>query len=284
MTIVIAGCGWLGRALGAELLRGGHRVVGVRRDPAAARGLRRLGIEPLIADLGSSEGVERLPADADAIVCCQSSAARNATAYREAYLEVTGNLIELARKRSIRHLIYTGSTGVFGQTDGSQVDELSPPVPQSPTAEILVEAERRLLRASRTGVPSTVVRLSGLYGPGRFGVIQRVRQGRLALGAGDSTWMNWCHLTDAVRTVAAVLASGRPGRVYHASDAHPAPRADVVRWIADRLGIEPPRESAAGAPIASRANRRVSAERTRAELDLALAYPSFREGLLAAFP
>jgi len=284
MTIVIAGCGWLGQALGAELLRGGHRVVGVRRDPAAARGLRQLGIEPLIADLGSSDGVERLPAEVEAIVCCQSSAARTEAAYREAYLEVTGNLIEVARRRTIRHLVYTGSTGVFGQTDGSQVDELSPPLPQSPTAEILVEAEQRLLRASRTGLPCTVVRLSGLYGPGRFGVIQRVRQGRLALGAGEATWMNWCHLTDAVRTVAAVLARGRPGRVYHASDAHPARRADVVLWIAERLGIEPQREPAAGAPTAARTNRRVSAERTRAELDLALAYPSFREGLLAAFP
>jgi nucleoside-diphosphate-sugar epimerase len=282
MKVIIAGCGWLGRALGAELLRGGHRIVGVRRDPAAAQRLRESGIEPLCADLATAAGIEHLPQDAEAVVCCQSSAARSAAAYRAAYLEVTGNLIEFASRRGARRLVFTGSTGVFGQTDGGRVDELSPVLPTSPTAEILVETEQRLLQAARDGVPCSVVRLSGLYGPERFGVVQRVREGRLALGAGDETWMNWCHLQDAARTVASVLTRGRPGAVYHASDAHPARRGDVVRWIAERLGIEPPREAAEETANASRTHRRVSAERTRSELDLVLAFPSFREGLLVA--
>jgi nucleoside-diphosphate-sugar epimerase len=282
VKIVIAGCGWLGRALGATLLGGGHQVVGVRRDPVAADRLWESGIEPMCADLASAAGVARLPPDAEAVVCCQSSSARSVAAYRAAYVEVTGNLIQFARLRGVRRLVYSGSTGVFGQSDGSWVDELTPVLPTSPTAEVLVEAEQQLLQAAQDGVPGSVVRLSGLYGPGRFGVVQRVREGRLALGAGDETWMNWCHLQDAVSTVEAVLLRGRPAAVYHASDAHPARRGDVVRWIAERAAIEPPREEVKATPIPSRSNRRVSAERTRSEFELALAFPSFREGLAVA--
>ena len=120
-----------------------------------------------------------------------------------------------------------------------------------------------------------MVRLSGLYGPGRAGIVERVRSGALALGPGDDAWMNFCQLEDAVSFVIAALDRGRAGAVYHGSDAYPARRREVVEWIAGRIGIAPRRvETAAGG-----ASRRISSERTRAELGVALAFPSFRDGL-----
>jgi nucleoside-diphosphate-sugar epimerase len=94
--------------------------------------------------------------------------------------------------------------------------------------------------------------------------------------------MNFCHRDDAAATVIAALDRGSPGAVYHASDASPATRHDVVAWIAARLAIAPPRHDEVAAPSPRRrANRRVSAEATRRELGVRLAYPSFRDGLAA---
>jgi nucleoside-diphosphate-sugar epimerase len=111
-----------------------------------------------------------------------------------------------------------------------------------------------------------------------------VRSGATALGPGDEAWTNWCHLDDAVEAVLAALARGRPGAIYHASDAHPARRREVVGWIAGRLGIPPPVRPAGGAGDVRGAHRRILGERTRAELGLTLRYPSFREGLAPHLP
>ena len=281
MRVLIAGCGWLGSALGQALVARGDRVVGVRRRAEAAGRLAKLGIEPLVLDLAEPHAVARLPVDVEAIVACQAAGAANLAAYARAYVDATRVLLEHARRRAVGRLVYTGSTGVFDQRRGEEVDETTTPRATRPTARVLLRAERQVLEAGRAGVPACIVRLSGLYGPGRYGIVDRVRSGRLALGPGDDAWMNLCHRTDAVRTLLALLDAGRPGAVYHASDAHPSRRRDVVRWIAGRLGIPPPRQ-ASGAAGEPRPNRRIRAERTRAELALELAYPSFREGLAAA--
>jgi nucleoside-diphosphate-sugar epimerase len=129
--------------------------------------------------------------------------------------------------------------------------------------------------AAARGVQACFVRLSGLYGPGRTGIVERVRTGKLALGAGDDAWMNFCHLEDAASVVLAALARGTPGAAYHGSDEAPARRREVVSWIAERIGVEPRRaESAPPGP-----SRRILSHRTRAALGVTLAYPSFREGL-----
>lgn len=96
------------------------------------------------------------------------------------------------------------------------------------TAEVLVEAEEMLLAAARAGTSACLLRLSGLYGPGRDGILDRVRTGRLALGPGDDAWMSFCHRDDAVAFVAAAIENGETGAVYHGTDAEPALRRDVV--------------------------------------------------------
>jgi nucleoside-diphosphate-sugar epimerase len=175
-------------------------------------------------------------------------------------------------------LVYTGSTGVFGQRDGGDVDERTPPAPASPAGEVLVEAERRVLGAARPGLRTVVLRLSGLYGPGRAWPVERVRGGQIALGPGDGTWLNLCHLEDAVGAVRAALDRGEGGAVYHASDAEPVRRRDLAIWVAARLGFPPPRKPD-GERAPSLPDRRIHAEWSRTALALALRFPTFREGL-----
>ncbi len=277
--VLVAGAGWLGSALSRVLAGQGHRVTAVRRDPARAEALASPGVTPLALDLCAPGAAGRLPRDLDAVVACQSAGADGAEAYRLAYVDATGALLEALRSSGRpAALVYTGSTGVFGQRDGSEVDESTPPAPASPAAEVLVQAERLVLGASGPGLRTLVLRLSGLYGPGRNWPVERVRGGRIALGPGDGAWLNLCHLDDAVAAVAAALERGLPGRIYHASDAEPVRRRDLVTWVAGRLGIPPPRlpEGTQAPPLP---DRRIRAERSREELGLALRHPSFREGL-----
>ncbi len=279
MHVLVAGAGWLGSALSRTLAARGHRVTAVRRDPARAAALASPGVEPLALDLAAPGAAGRLPGDLDAIVACQSASGDGPEAYRRAYVDVTRALLEAARSGARpAALVYTGSTGVFGQRDGSEVDEGTPPAPSSASAEILVEAERLVLGASGEGLRSMVLRLAGLYGPGRTWPVDRVRGGQMALGPGDGTWLNLCHLDDAVASAVAALERGGAGRVYHASDAEPVRRRDLIAWVASRLGIPAPRQPE-GARAPSLPDRRVRAERSRADLGIVLRHPTFRDGL-----
>ena len=274
MHILIAGCGWLGSAVAAQLLARGDRVTGIRSDPGRAEGLRSLGIEPLALDLADPDAADRIPPGVEAILALQA-AGSGPEAYCRAYLQANATLVRAAARLGLKALVYSSSTGVFGQRDGSEVDEASPPAPFSATAHVLAQAEALLLDAAGEGIPVRIVRLSGLYGSGRTGLIDRVRSGVLALGPGDGAWMNFCHLEDAAQAVLAALDRGRDGARYHATDALPLRRREVVRHVAARLGMAPPE----GAGTAAGPDRRVSGVRTRAELGLTLRWPTLREGL-----
>lgn len=282
MHVVVAGCGWLGMAIGRELVAHGHRVTAIRRDPKAAAELAVLGLEPLVLDLTEPRAHERIPADVSAIVGCQSAPDGTAEGYQLAYVAVNETLLRAAETRPVRAFVYTGSTGVFGYTDGREVDEATPVQPASPTAAVLREAEQLLVAAAQRGLPTRVVRLSGLYGPGRWGTMNRVQSGALALGPGDDAYMNFCHLDDAVAAVIGALHRGRDGAIYHASDAAPPRRREVVHWLAARLGIEP--RSSDQLAQGRAPNRRISAAWTREQLGLVLKHPDFRSGFELALP
>ncbi len=273
MRVLVAGAGWLGSAVARALAARGDQAIALRRDPARVEPLRAPGVTPLALDLTAPDAAGRLPAF-DAVVACQSAGGDTAEAYRAAYIEANLTLFAAAARHGARKLVYTGSTGVFGQRDGDVVTEATPPAPASPSAEVLVEAERLVLWGAQ-GVPACLLRLSGLYGPGRAGLLTRVREGRLSLGPGDDAYMNFCHLDDAVAFVLAALDRGEPGATYHGSDAAPTKRREVVAWIAGQLGVRPARsEVPAGGP-----NRAIDSSWTRQVLGVTLRYPTFRDGL-----
>jgi nucleoside-diphosphate-sugar epimerase len=276
---MVAGCGWLGCAVAQQLIARGDQVTGVRTDPGRAAALRPFGIHPLALDLADPATISQIPGDIDAILALQASAGEGEKAYRRAYLEANHTLLAVARRQPLRAFIYTGSTGVFGQRDGSDVDEGTPPAPATATGAVLLEAERLLLEAAKEGLPTRIVRLSGLYGPGRIWIIDRMRRG---LMPPDAVWMNSCHQDDAAQTVLAALDRGRNGAVYHGTDAMPMRRREVVSFLAERLGI-PPTDQDSGLDSRS-PNRRIWGERTRLELGIQRHWPSLREGLAPYLP
>jgi len=250
----------------------------VRRSRAAATHLASIGVEPRIGDLRSDAG-KLISRDTRVVIACQSADGHDVEAYRAAYVETTAAMLRAVSALPLSRFVYVGSTGVLGRDDGGDVDEAGPPVPASPTGQVLLEAERVVLDAAGGGLPACIVRPSGLYGPGRYGIVDRVRSGRLGLGPGDDAWMNFCHREDAVRAVLGAVDRGRTGAIYHASDAEPARRREVITWIARRLGLPAPQAPPHDTPPRRGSNRRVLSARTRRELAFRLAFPSFREGL-----
>ena len=156
MRVLIVGCGYVGLPLGAELVKQGHEVFGLRRSIGGGADFKSAGIEPLTGDITKGEQLAQLPGGYDWVVNCVSASGGGAEEYREVYLKGTRNLIEWLRAAPPKKFVYTSSTSVYGQDDGSLVKESSPTRPAAETAKILVETELMLLEAARGGMPQPI--------------------------------------------------------------------------------------------------------------------------------
>ena len=162
MKCLIVGCGYVGLPLGAELVRLGHEVFGLRRSASAENELKAAGIKPLVADITKPGDLVWLPRDFDWVVNCVSSTGGDAEDYRQVYLQGTRHLIEWLSAALPKKFVYTSSTSVYGQTDGSQVKESSLTEPDAETAKILLETEKLLLAAvADRKVPAVILRAAG---------------------------------------------------------------------------------------------------------------------------
>ena len=150
-------------------------------------------------------------------------AAREPAAYRDIYVTGLGNLLS---RVSTDRLIFVSSTAVYGQDDGSEVDEDSLTEPQAFNGRILLEAERLAIQAG-----GLVVRFSGIYGPGRDFLLRQLKAGRATCRETPPQWTNRIHVDDCAAVLAHLLALDRPEAIYCASDATPSPRCQVLDWL-----------------------------------------------------
>ena len=271
MRVLIAGCGYVGTALGLQLAARGDEVVGLRRDPDGLPAP----IRPYAADLTDPESLRGLP-PVDAVVLAMSPGGRDDARYRSTYVEGPTTLMRVLREREdpVQRVLLTSSTAVYGQRDGEWVDETSPTDPASGTAQVLVEAEAAILAEP---FPVTVVRLGGIYGPGRTRMLERVRAGEVRCPP-SVEYSNRIHRDDAAGALAHLLALDAASDRYLGVDDDPADRCSVYRWLAERLDVEAPAvDPGAGS---ARGSKRCSNARLRAS-GYRLRYPTFREGYAA---
>jgi nucleoside-diphosphate-sugar epimerase len=285
MRVLIVGCGYVGLPLGAELVRQGHQVVGLRRTAEGAEELKAAGIEPVVADITKPETLAALPGPFDWVVNTVSSTRGGAEEYRDVYLGGTRNLIEWLAPTGLKKFVYTSSTSVYGQTDGSLVKESSPTEPASETSRLLVETEQLLLKAvAERKFPAVILRVAGIYGPGRGHLfLQYLRNEAKIAGKGERL-INMVHRDDTVGCIIAALKNGRPGEIYNACDDEPVTQLTFYRWLSETLGKWMP-------PFATEeenANRKrgltqkkVSNRKARMELGWQLKYANFRHGYTA---
>jgi nucleoside-diphosphate-sugar epimerase len=207
---------------------------------------------------------------------------RSDAAYQRAYVTGVARLVErLARMPAPpRRLLYVSSTSVYAQQDGEWVDETSPAEPAGFTGRRLLEGEACALAAP---FPASVLRLGGIYGPGRSSLVERVRSGALRLPRGAPRWTNRIHRDDAAGALAHLAELDDTAPCHLGVDSEPAPEAEVLAWLAARLGVtlvtdEEP--SAGEAPRRAAGNKRCSNARLLAT-GFRFRYPTYREGYAA---
>jgi nucleoside-diphosphate-sugar epimerase len=316
MKCLIVGCGYVGLPLGAELVRRGHEVFGLRRSRADE--LKAAGIRPLIADLTRPETLAELPRHFDWVVNCVASGGGSADDYRKIYLEGNRNLIAWLADSPPKKFVYTSSTSVYGQNDGSIVTETSSTEPAEETAKVLVETEKLLLaaafplnrpsatfspsggegrdegapavneeisnRQSRAVFPAVILRVAGIYGPGRGRWFRQFLRGEARMEGDGSRWLNMIHRDDVEGCIIAALERGKAGEIYNAVDNEPVTQLMFFEWLAHKLNRPLPPKILADSGIRRRrgvTNKRVSNAKLLGELKYKFKFPDFRKGYAA---
>lgn len=270
--ILIAGFGDIGSRLGLQLAEADHQVFGVRRHPPAESGHKNLlGVS---ADLSNPETLAALPDDIEYIVYILSPDSRDVAAYRRAFITGLENLLtRYGSQATAPQCVFVSSTSVYGQSHGEWVNETSAIDPSSATAQVLVEAERRVLAAN---INNIVVRFSGIYGRSRASLLRRARSGG-PVPRNPPRYTNRIHRDDCVGVLYFLLQKKMRGdameSIYLASDDDPAPASEVADWLAKSLDLAPPIPKSS----AYDQNKRCSNKRIKA-LGYQFLYPGYREG------
>jgi nucleoside-diphosphate-sugar epimerase len=267
---LIVGCGYLGSRVAELWLKQGRTVFATTRGRADE--LRGRGIEPVVCDILNPETLSHLPEVSTVAYCVGLDRSSGAT-MRQVYVEGLANVLK-ALPASCR-LIYVSSTSVYGQTDGSDVNEASPTEPRDESGRIVLEAEQ-LLQAERPD--AIILRFAGIYGPGRLLRRKASLESREPIAADPAAWLNLIHVEDGAAAAAAAEVRARAGGIYNVSDGKPVRRSDFYRELARLLDAPPPTFSTAQ----DKANRRIDSRKMRKEFELTLRYPSFVEGLAAS--
>jgi nucleoside-diphosphate-sugar epimerase len=285
MRVLIIGCGYVGLPLGAELVKQGHEVFGLRRSTAAEAEFKSAGIKLLTADITKAEQLAQLPGGYDWVVNCVSASGGGADEYREVYLQGTRNLVEWLGATPPKKFVYTSSTSVYGQNDGSLVKESSPTEPAVETGKILVETEQVLLDAVRErNFPAVILRLAGIYGPDRGYWFKQYLKNEARIEGNGARILNMIHRDDVAGAIIAALKSGRPGEVYNAVDDEPVSQLNFFQWLSGPLGKELPPSAPEDAEVVRRrgvTNKKVSNRRLKMELGYQFKYPTYRQGYTA---
>ncbi|CAI8936392.1 Oxidoreductase [Pseudomonas sp. IT-P12] len=275
-SVLIAGCGDVGSRLATQLLDFGWEVHGLRRNVA------RLpkGVIGVAGDLFNKDCPATWPIGAvDYLVYCAAATDHDEAGYRAAYIQGLQHVLEWLNDygQAPKRLVFVSSSSVYGQQNGEWVDETSSAVAAGYSGQVMLEAEQLALNS---GFPASIVRLTGIYGPGREWLLTQVRRGYRVV-TDPPLYGNRIHVDDAAGLMAFLLEADHRGvaldDVYIGVDDAPAPLADVVAWLRDYLGVT---EWADDASVRRTGSKRCSNARAKA-LGWTPKYPSFREGYAA---
>jgi nucleoside-diphosphate-sugar epimerase len=255
---------------------------GTARAAESVAALRREGVEAYAFDGVEAEpGIAEALGGAEAIVV--SIPPREGAG---AALERFGAVIAAAP--ALRRIVYYSTIGVYGDHGGACVEETSATLTRTARGLARLEDEARWTAAAKgRGAEADILRLAGIYGPGRNALVN-LRRGEARRIVKSGQVFNRAHADDIAQISSLVITRNLRGQVWNVADDEPAPPQDVIAYAAGLLGLEPPPEEpfeeATLSPMAREFyadNKRVSIAKAKAELGFAPAYPTYREGLKA---
>lgn len=269
--VLLAGCGDLGLRVARRLLDRGDLVWALRRTPRADEAH---GIRWLRADLRQPETLRDMPPGITRLVYLPTPDRRDEPAYRATFVDGLCHLLQGLDGRALRRVLLVSSTAVYGAQSEGWVDENTVPAPKGFNGAVLLEAERWL---AAQAVPSVVLRLAGLYGPGRLQLVDRLRAGVATVPRDPPHWANRIHVDDAAAAIVHLLGLPEAQGVYIGADDTPLPLDVLYDDLAARVGAPPP---AAGPAPGGVGSKRLSNARLR-QSGFSLRWPDAREGYAA---
>jgi len=277
--LFIFGLGYSGLEIARVAKTLGSSVAGTCTTEEKARRLREVGIEAHVFDGTAALATEAF-GDATHVVCTVSPGAAGDPALR-----TCRTLLGRAR-----WLGYLSTTGVYGNHDGGWVDETTPTLSTQPRSleRIAAEQDWRDLAAG-TGAPLHILRLPGIYGPGRS-PLDRVRAGTAQRIDKPGQFFSRIHVADIAASTLKAMDRDNGTEIWNVADDLPAANADVVAHACELLGrpVPPLIPWAEVAPTMSpmarsfySESRKVKNDKLKRELGVVLRYPTYREGLKA---
>jgi len=287
MSKLIFGCGYLGERVARQWHEAGDEVIVVTRSATRANELAGQGYRALVADVTKPETIGELPT-CETVLFAVGYDGSAGTSIEQVYAVGIRNVLHRLPDDT-GSFIYISSTGVYGDAAGGWVDEQTAPNPQRPGGRASLAAELTLA-ASRLTQRSIILRLAGIYGPGRIPYLDKLRRGE-PIAAPSAGWVNLIHVDDATSAVlaaesyaAGVGAVSGPQR-FCICDGTPAVRCEFYREVARQIGADEPKFTtpASDSPAAARAaaDKRISNEKMLRLLGIRLDYPSYVKGLAA---
>lgn len=276
---LVLGCGYLGHRVARNWLARGYRVSAVTRSKARAIELARDSITPIVADISTDAPIEA-EGTFDSVLFAVGFDRSTDQTVREVYVDGLAKVLHWLGATPPRRFLYISSTGVYGDSQGEWVDEDSACQPQRDGGKACLEAES-LLKSSPSIERSFVLRLAGIYGPGRLPNRRDLLAGK-PIAASENGFLNLIHVDDAATAVDLVLSKCEPPQTFNVTDGSPVVRGDYYREVAKQVGAAPPTFDAS-APSERRsrssADKRVSNARIVRELGFTPQYASYREGI-----
>jgi nucleoside-diphosphate-sugar epimerase len=271
--ILIAGCGYVGEATADLFHSNGWDVEGwVHSDESAAR----LSLKPYfirVIDVTQRSDVAKRAGAFDAVIHCASSGGGDAEAYREIYLNGARYLLETFPKARV---LFTSSTSVYAQRDGSRVTEESETKPFRETSRILLEVERLIL--AKGGI---IARLAGIYGPLRSALLSKFLNGTATIDPDNDRFVNQVHRDDIASALFLLLnrEAQTSAQIYNIVDDQPLLQSECYRWLAQRLNRPlPPIRKSEQPRKRGDTNKHVSNTKLH-ELGWTPAYPTFGDAM-----
>lgn len=272
-TVLIVGFGYVATVLAEILNDRGYSIYAISRGQYT-----QLGVKFIQHDIATLN-VDDLPSNIDHVIFLASPDARNEESYRQLYQIALPQFIQCLKSsdNTIESFIFVSSTGIYDQTDGHWVDESTPLLLASERSRSLAAAEQTVLES---GFNYTVVRFSGIYGPDRHYLLDKLLQGDAHFVDGN-VYSNRIHRDDCAGVIDHILHLDDPKPLYLATDDEPTPINEVLSWLCVKTGMKmqsmPHEELALSTDVVVGSNKRCS-NRALQATGYVFRFSSYREG------